>query len=113
MAAVNSLSLRRILFALVIVTMFFQSFTVGGARQVTPAVTDAEIIEQVKLAFTKEDDVNASRLDVECKHGVVTLRGNVRTPMIKTRAEALTRTVKGVKRVVNRIKVTSSDLRFI
>jgi len=58
-----------------------------------------------------KDKINGANLDIQCKHGVVTLRGRLETPTQKTRAEAFTRTVKGVKRVVNLIKVGNSDVQ--
>ncbi|MDE3165399.1 MAG: BON domain-containing protein, partial [Acidobacteriota bacterium] len=56
-----------------------------------------------KLA--SDPDVKGGALDVKVSQGVVTLAGSVETTKQRTKAEKLTRKVKGVKDVVNQITI--------
>lgn len=50
-------------------------------------------------------DVKGGGIDVEVSNGVVTLRGKVREARQKEKAERVTKKVKGVKQVVNELKL--------
>lgn len=66
---------------------------------------DDKIVDEVRLKLVHDTVVRGGALDVTVKDGVVTLRGKVRQEKQKNKAEGLTRKVKGVKSVVNEIKV--------
>jgi osmotically-inducible protein OsmY len=80
-------------------------------RAVAQELTDTEITNAVEdeLLFDKSVDLND--IDVKTTQGVVTLSGVVSNILAKERAAKLTRTIKGVRSVVNRIKVSPSPLR--
>jgi osmotically-inducible protein OsmY len=52
-------------------------------------------------------DVKGGAIEVVVHDGVVTLQGKVRTEKGRQKAESLTSKVKGVKKVVNELRVTN------
>lgn len=66
---------------------------------------DDRIVDQVKVKLTHDTTVRGGALEVSVTDGVVTLRGRVKQAKQKSKAESLTRKVKGVKSVVNEIRV--------
>jgi hyperosmotically inducible protein len=68
-------------------------------------VNDDLIYDQVRLKLAGDSVVKGGALNVEVKEGVVTLSGNVQLEKQKDKAVHLARGVKGVKSVVNNIKV--------
>ena len=68
-------------------------------------VTDDGIVDQVRIKLAGDSVVKGGALNVEAKDGVVTLTGNVQSEKQKDKAERLAHKVKGVKSVVNQIKV--------
>ena len=68
-------------------------------------ITDDTINDQIRLKLTSDYDVKGGALEVEVKDGVVTLSGAVELAKQREKAEKLTRKVKGVKNVVNKIEV--------
>lgn len=76
----------------------------GLARgQGNPA--DDRIFDLVRVKLTSDTTVRGGALEVGVKDGVVTLRGKVRQDKQKQKAERLARKVKGVKSVVNEVRV--------
>jgi len=69
---------------------------------------DDQIYDSVRQRLAVDRDVKGGAIDVDVKDGVVTLRGKVREARQKSRAERLTRKVKGVKEVVNRLEVDAA-----
>ena len=69
------------------------------------AVTDDTITDQVRLKLTSDPDVKGGALEVNVKEGIVTISGPVELPKQREKAEKITRKVKGVKTVVNKIEV--------
>jgi len=67
--------------------------------------SDDVIYDQVRRKLTSDRDVRGGGIEVEVKDGVVTLQGKVRTEKQKKKAERITRKVKGVANVVNRLIV--------
>ena len=49
-----------------------------------------------------------TRIDVDTNQGVVALNGTVQTEAMKTRAEQLARQVKGVRDVVNNLRIQAA-----
>jgi type II secretory pathway pseudopilin PulG len=73
----------------------------------TPAVSDASIEVDVTTKMLDDQELRAHPLDVKFADGTATLSGNVPSEEIKVRAEKVAKTVKGVRRVVNNITVSS------
>lgn len=74
--------------------------TNGGASM---SASDLTILSKIKTRYVAEGVVGAM---VEVKDGVVTLKGNVKNPQTRARAENIASGVSGVKSVNNIIEVT-------
>lgn len=72
-----------------------------------PPLTDDFISDTIREKLSGDVHVKGARIDVDVKSGVVTLSGTVSTEKQKNKAESLTKKVKGVKSVVNKIQITS------
>jgi hyperosmotically inducible protein len=70
-------------------------------------VTDAAITSAVKTKFLAEPGVSGLKIDVDTKDHVVTLTGTVKSKAEVEKAMAIARDTKGVKRVVNHLKVAA------
>ena len=68
-------------------------------------VPDDLIYDLVRQKLAGDKDVKGGALTVDVKDGVVTLSGSTQLERQKDKAERLARKVKGVKSVVNQIKV--------
>ncbi len=68
-------------------------------------VSDDAIYDQVRKRLASDATVKGGALGVEVKDGAVTLTGKVRSERQKVRAESLTRKIRGVTKVVNKIVV--------
>jgi osmotically-inducible protein OsmY len=77
----------------------------SGQSSVGQYVDDATITSRVKTRFAKDDQVSASRVQVETLNGTVQLAGFVPTQEEKDRAGAIAREVPDVKDVRNNIVV--------
>ena len=66
---------------------------------------DGIITDQVRRRLVSDPDVKGYTVKVETKDGVVTLSGTVETGKAKSKAEKLTKKVRGVKGVVNELRV--------
>jgi hyperosmotically inducible protein len=89
--------------ALVLISLVV--FQMVGAAKDPPPMTDDTITDQVRLKLTSDPDVKGGALQVDVKQGVVTLSGAVEMQKQRDKAEKLTRKVKGVKSVVNKIEI--------
>jgi len=69
------------------------------------ASADDEIYDQVRRRLANDPDVKGAAIEVEVHQGVVTLRGRVREEKHRLKAERITRKVKGVKKVINELRV--------
>jgi osmotically-inducible protein OsmY len=78
---------------------------IGSAYAQKAPPTDDWIYDQVRLRLASNPDVKGAAIDVTVKEGVVTLRGKVRTGKAHSKAQSLTSKVKGVKQVINELKV--------
>ena len=72
---------------------------------VAGAIDDASITASVSAGLAKDPELSATRIDVDTKSGVVTLKGPAPNAAAKTRAEQIARDVKGVSRVDNALEV--------
>jgi hyperosmotically inducible protein len=82
-------------------------FVVAGvclAKDPQP-INDNTITDQVRIKLSGDPVVNGGALTIDVKNGVVTLGGAVEQQKQKEKAEKITRKVKGVKQVINRIEI--------
>lgn len=68
-------------------------------------VDDAGITAAVKSKLAGEKIATVTRIDVDTNRGVVALNGTVKTVTERARAEELARQVKGVRDVVNNLRI--------
>jgi osmotically-inducible protein OsmY len=66
-------------------------------------VTDEVITDQVRLRLAADPVVKGGALEVDCKDGVVMLRGRVASEQARERAARLAKRVRGVKAVDSNI----------
>jgi osmotically-inducible protein OsmY len=88
--------------ALALVAGLLAAALLVSAQQANP---DDEIYDQVRRRLANDPDVKGGAIEVEVREGVVTLRGRVREEKQRLKAERITRKVKGVKKVVNELRV--------
>jgi osmotically-inducible protein OsmY len=77
-------------------------------RTVGETVDDASITAAVKTKLAAEKVSTLTKIDVDTNHGTVYLSGNVDNSAMKAKAADLARQVKGVKEVVNNLRVQGS-----
>jgi osmotically-inducible protein OsmY len=89
------------------------SLTVVLALLVTPLfaqksgpVTDDTITDQVMVKLANDAELGGIKFDVTVHEGTVTLKGKVRNDKQKTKAEKVTKKVKGVTSVVNQLVIS-------
>lgn len=76
----------------------------------TPNINDKVINDIVENEIASDEIVPRNKITVETKDGVITLTGVVSNILAKERPVKIAETVKGVKAIVNRIKVVPSLL---
>jgi hyperosmotically inducible periplasmic protein len=79
-----------------------------AALTVACAQTDAGITTNVKSKMAVDDTVKAHEINVDTKNGVVTLTGDVDSPIAKERAVQIAKGTDGVREVVDNMTVTES-----
>ncbi len=90
--------------------MRLAKYFVALAMLIAPAIaadqpTDDQIYDNVRQKLATNRDVKGGGIEVDVKDGVVILRGKVLEAKQKSKAEKITRKVKGVKKVVNELKI--------
>jgi hyperosmotically inducible protein len=70
-------------------------------------IDDASIHTSVKAKLTADRFSNITNVDINVTNGVVTLAGEVPNAKVKADAEAEAHSVKGVRRVINNLQVSS------
>lgn len=93
--------MRTIATLFLLLALFLSSATAQDSK------ADDRIYDQVRLKLVNHPDVKGGAIEVTVKDGVVTLHGKVRTDKGKQKAESLASKVKGVKKVVNELQVTT------
>jgi hyperosmotically inducible protein len=78
-----------------------------AAEKTGEVVTDAAITSAVKTKFLAEPGVPGTSINVDTNNHVVTLTGTVKSKAESAKAVAIARDTKGVKRVVNHLKVAA------
>jgi osmotically-inducible protein OsmY len=68
-------------------------------------VPDDKIYDELKLKLGMDSEVKGGGFAIDVKDGVVTLEGKVLAEKQKARAERLTKKVKGVVKVANKLVV--------
>jgi hyperosmotically inducible protein len=71
-------------------------------------IDDAGITTAVKAKLAAEQVSTLTRIDVDTNQGVVALNGTVKTVEDKVRAEQIARQVKGVRDVVNNLRIQAA-----
>lgn len=90
--------------------MIFTMAAVAQAKGKDP-ITDDMIYDNVRIKLASDAVVKGGGLTVDVKDGVVTLSGSVEQPKQKDRATKLSKSVKGVKQVVNNLTVRPNGIR--
>jgi osmotically-inducible protein OsmY len=83
-------------------------FAAGVCFAADKVLTDDIIHDNVIIKLASDQIVKGGALTVDVKQGIVTLTGQVENTKQKDRAAKLTRSVKGVKQVVNNINLKES-----
>ena len=81
--------------------------TKGAAEKTGEVVTDAAITTAVKTKLLADTKTPGLKIDVDTNDGIVTLSGTVPSKAAEDKAVADARDTKGVKRVVNKLKVAA------
>jgi hyperosmotically inducible protein len=68
-------------------------------------ISDDMIYDNVRIKLASDTIVKGGALNVDVKQGVVTLGGMVENTRQKERAAKLTKSVKGVKQVINNLNL--------
>ena len=68
-------------------------------------ISDDLIYDEVRRKLATDATAKGGALVVEVKNGVVTLSGKVRSQRQKDRAESLTKKVRGVSKVINKLVI--------
>jgi hyperosmotically inducible protein len=90
----------------IFVVMILGIAVLSGCATVDPWA-DTRIESEVKARLVAEHDANLTRLGVVSREATVYLSGTVESGEQKTKAEAVAKTVPGVKRVVSTLEVRS------
>lgn len=78
-----------------------------AVRKTGEVITDSAITSEVKTKFLAEPGVSGLNINVTTDNGVVTLSGTVKSKAEAEKAMSIARDSKGVKRVVNHMKMTA------
>src|SRR6476661_11088728 len=78
----------------------------GPTRTAGQAVDDVTIGTRLKAAIAADPELSALKVNVDTTQGNVRLKGEVKSVTLRQRAEALARSVEGVKSVDNQLIVT-------
>jgi len=75
-------------------------------RTIGSGLNDGWLWVKTRFDLAAADDLRDSTINVDVDNDVVTLTGTVASPAQKARAEAIAKSVEGVKSVKNMLKVT-------
>ena len=67
--------------------------------------SDEEIKQIIEKEISREENIDASKITIEVKNGVVTLTGEVPTAATQSSANWITTAISGVSDVVNHLTV--------
>jgi hyperosmotically inducible protein len=80
----------------------------SGSKTAGESIDDASITAAVKTKLAGEKVSTLTKIDVDTNRGTVYLTGNVDDEAMRVKAASLARQVKGVREVVNNLKVKGS-----
>jgi len=80
----------------------------NGMSKTGEKISDAWITTKVNWFFVGEDSLKGSRINVDTKDNVVTLKGTVTNQAGKARAVALAKQTEGVKDVIDQLTIGAS-----
>jgi hyperosmotically inducible protein len=102
----GSEAFRHLVFFLVpFIVMSLVSCRTPAGRSAGDVVDDSAITTKVKAKLLEDQRLKGFGIDVDTHQGEVTLTGGVDTAESKSRASQLARSVDGVKRINNMLKV--------
>jgi hyperosmotically inducible periplasmic protein len=78
-------------------------------RKIGTGLDDGWLWTKTRFDLAAADDLKDSTINVDVQNGVVTLSGSVDNPQQRARAEAIAKSVAGVKSVKNLLTVTSKN----
>jgi hyperosmotically inducible protein len=81
--------------------------TKNAVSKTGEVITDGWITSRVKTKFMADDTLRASAINVDTDNHVVTLTGAVPNAAARASALAMAKEVEGVRRVVDKLKVTN------
>jgi hyperosmotically inducible protein len=100
-------ALQRAAFILVpLIVLSLVSCRTPGGRSAGNVVDDSTITTKVKSKLLEDQHLSGFGIDVDTYQGEVTLTGGVDNSETKSRASQMARSVDGVKKVNNLLKVT-------
>lgn len=79
---------------------------VDTQRSVGEAVDDVTIGTKLKAALAADPELSALKINVDTTQGAVKLKGEVKSVVLRRKAEDLARKINGVKSVDNQLIVT-------
>jgi hyperosmotically inducible periplasmic protein len=92
--------------AVLAIVMLLAACQSTTGRTLGENIDDAGITTTVKAKLAAEKI--ATRIDVDTNQGVVALNGTVQSESMKVRAEQIARQVKGVRDVINNLRVQAA-----
>jgi len=92
------LLLLTILFSLIVTPLVAE-------KDKTP-VSDDEIVDQVRVKIADDSEVGGQPIQVDAHNGVVVLTGKVNNDKLKAKVEKITKKVKGVTGVDNKLVIS-------
>ncbi len=84
---------------------YLSLIAVALALTVGCGTTDAGITTDVKTSLAADEVVSAYEIDVDTREGVVTLTGDVESPVAKEQAVQIARSTEGVRDVVDNLRI--------
>ena len=101
-------SVNRMVGVAVAIMMLLAACSSMTGKTLGENIDDAGITVKVKAKLAGEKISTVTRIDVDTNQGVVALNGTVASEAMRVRAAEIARDVKGVRDVVNNLKVQTS-----
>jgi osmotically-inducible protein OsmY len=79
----------------------------AAGDKIGTSINDAWIHTKITSKLISDKDTPARKINIDVVDGVVTLRGEVKTPTAKDEADRIAKDTEGVKRVRNLLKITA------
>ena len=102
------LRVSRMLGVVAVVVLLLAACSGMTGKTLGENIDDAGITAAVKAKLAGEKISTVTRIDVDTNQGVVALNGTVQSEAMRARAGQIARDVKGVRDVVNNLKVQAS-----